>query len=163
MQNSIWKFFQPTFKARKSKKSIKILAISCLNLLYKPISRDRYLWFSLIMLVAQRVKNLPVMPETWGLNPGLGRSPGEGNGNPLQCFCLENSVDRGIWWATIHGVQQESDTTERPIHTHISKNALAFVAVLWLRVFVNTDIDRYTDINTYINFYRIHRYRYLSI
>ena len=88
---------------------------------------------------------------------------GEGNGNPLQCFCLENSVDRGIWWATIHGVQQESDTTERPIHTHISKNALAFVAVLWLRVFVNTDIDRYTDINTYINFYRIHRYRYLSI
>ena len=38
-----------------------------------------------------------------GLIPGLGRSPGEENGNPLQYFCLENSVDRGTWWATVHG------------------------------------------------------------
>ena len=35
---------------------------------------------------------------------GSGRSPGEGNGNPLQYFCLENSMDRGAWWATIHRV-----------------------------------------------------------
>ena len=35
---------------------------------------------------------------------GSGRSPGEGNGNPLQCCCLENSMDRGTWWATVHGV-----------------------------------------------------------
>ena len=39
-----------------------------------------------------------------GLIPGLGKSPGEGNGNPLQCSCLENSLDRGAWWATVHGV-----------------------------------------------------------
>ena len=39
-----------------------------------------------------------------GLIPELGRSPGEGNGNPLQYFCLENSMDRGAWWATVHGV-----------------------------------------------------------
>ena len=39
-----------------------------------------------------------------GLIPGLGRSPGEGNGNPLQYSCLENSMDRGAWQATIHGV-----------------------------------------------------------
>ena len=39
-----------------------------------------------------------------GLIPGSGRSPGEGNGNPLQYFCLENSIDRGAWWATVHGV-----------------------------------------------------------
>ena len=40
-----------------------------------------------------------------GLIPGLGRSPGEGNGNPLQHSCLENSpMDRGAWWATDHGV-----------------------------------------------------------
>ena len=39
-----------------------------------------------------------------GLIPGLGRSPGEGNGNPLQCSCLENSMDRGAWRATVHGV-----------------------------------------------------------
>ena len=39
-----------------------------------------------------------------GLNPGLGRSPGEGQGNPLQYSCLENPMDRGAWWATVHVV-----------------------------------------------------------
>ena len=39
-----------------------------------------------------------------GSVPGLGRSPGEGNGYPLQYSCLENPMDRGAWWATVHGV-----------------------------------------------------------
>ena len=39
-----------------------------------------------------------------GLIPGSGRSPGEGNGNPLQYSCLENPMDGGAWWATVHGV-----------------------------------------------------------
>ena len=39
-----------------------------------------------------------------GSIPGLGRSPGEGNGNPLQYPCLENLMDRGAWWAAVHGV-----------------------------------------------------------
>ena len=39
-----------------------------------------------------------------GSIPGSGRSPGEANGNPLQYSCLENSTDRGAWWATVHGV-----------------------------------------------------------
>ena len=48
-----------------------------------------------------------------GLIPGSGRSPGEGNGNPLQYSCLENSMDRGAWWATVYAVgRKESDTTE---------------------------------------------------
>ena len=46
-----------------------------------------------------------------GLIPGSGRSPGEGNGNPLQYSCLENPMDRGGWWAIAHGVA-ELDTTE---------------------------------------------------
>ena len=46
-----------------------------------------------------------------GSIPGSGRSPGEGNGNPLQYSCLENSKDRGVWWAIVHGVTK-SDTTE---------------------------------------------------
>ena len=37
---------------------------------------------------------------------------GEGNGNPLQCSCLENPMDEGAWWAAVYGVPQESDTTE---------------------------------------------------
>ena len=46
-----------------------------------------------------------------GSIPGLGRSPGEGNGNPLQYPCLENPVDRGTWQATVHGVTKESHMT----------------------------------------------------
>ena len=41
--------------------------------------------------------------EDPGLIPGLGRSPGEGNGNPVQYACLKNSKDRGAWWAIVHG------------------------------------------------------------
>ena len=40
-----------------------------------------------------------------GLIPGLGRSPGEGNGNPLQCSCLGNPMGRGAWTTTVHGLQ----------------------------------------------------------
>ena len=47
-----------------------------------------------------------------GLTPGSGRSPGEGNGNPLQYSCLGNPMDRGAWWATVHGVTKQLDTTE---------------------------------------------------
>ena len=53
------------------------------------------------------VKNLPANAGDGGLIPGSGRSPGEGNGNPLQYSCLENSMDRGAWWATVHKVTKE--------------------------------------------------------
>ena len=62
-------------------------------------------------LVAQRVKSLPAMKETWVRSLGWEDSPGEGNGNLLQYSCLENPTDRGTWWATVHGVT-ESDVTE---------------------------------------------------
>ena len=48
-----------------------------------------------------------------GSIPGLGRSSGEGNGNPLQYSCLGNPMGRSAWWATLHGVTKESDVTER--------------------------------------------------
>jgi len=57
------------------------------------------------------VKNLPANAKDLGLIPELGRSRGEGNGNPLQHYCLENPMDRGAWWATVHGVAEESDMT----------------------------------------------------
>ena len=50
------------------------------------------------------VKNVPANAGDLGLIPGSGRSPGEGKGNQLQYSCLENSMDRGAWQATVHGV-----------------------------------------------------------
>ena len=57
--------------------------------------------------MAQWIKNLPALQETQeirGLILGPGRSPGGGNRNPLQCSCLKNPMDRGAWWAAVHGV-----------------------------------------------------------
>ena len=57
--------------------------------------------------VALVIKNLPANAgdvRDLGFIPGLGRSPGEGNGNPLQYSCLENPTDRGTWWATVQKV-----------------------------------------------------------
>ena len=48
--------------------------------------------------------NRPTMQETRGSIPGSGRFLVEGNGYPLQYSCLENSIDRGVWWDTVHGV-----------------------------------------------------------
>ena len=61
------------------------------------------------------VKNPPAKAEDagdMGSIPGLGRSPGVGNGNPLQYSCLENPMDRRAWQVTLHGVAKESDMTE---------------------------------------------------
>ena len=58
------------------------------------------------------VKNPPASAGDAGSIPGLGRSLGEGNGNPLQFSCLGNLVDGGAWWATVHGVTKESDMTQ---------------------------------------------------
>jgi len=52
------------------------------------------------------VKNLPAIARDLGSAPGLGRSPGEGSGYPLQFSCLENSMNRGTWQAAFHGLQK---------------------------------------------------------
>ena len=64
-------------------------------------------------LVAQTVKASACNAGDLGSIPGLETSPGEGNGNPLQYSCLENSMNGGAWWATVHGGHKESDTTEQ--------------------------------------------------
>ena len=68
---------------------------------------DRGAWWAIILRVAKcqtglkqlstHVYNFPI--------PGSGRTPGEGNGNPLQYPCLENPMDRGAWWATVNGIR----------------------------------------------------------
>ena len=57
------------------------------------------------------VKNSPVIAGDTGSIPEPGRSPGEGNGNPLQPSCLENPMDRGAWWAIVHGIAKELEMT----------------------------------------------------
>ena len=63
-------------------------------------------FFSLLILFPDdtKVKNPPASAGDADSIPGSGISPGEGNGNPLQYSCLENPMDRGGWWVTIHGV-----------------------------------------------------------
>ena len=78
--------------------------------------------YSWVSLVAQMVKNPTAMQETWVPSLGWGNPPeegmvihssilGEGNGNPLQCSCLENPRDGEAWWAVVSGIA-ELDTTE---------------------------------------------------
>ena len=79
--------------------------------------------------VALVVKNLPANAEDvrdMGSIPGLGRSPTGGHGNPPQCSCLGSPMDRGAWWATVHGAT-ESQTRPRTKQTHtVTRGVLWF-------------------------------------
>ena len=75
-------------------------------------------------LVAQMVKNLPAAGNM-DLVPGLGRCPGKGNGYPLQYSWLENSMDRGAWWATVRGVtKSQSQSILKEINPEYSLEGL---------------------------------------
>ena len=79
--------------------------------------------YSLDSLVAQTVKRLPAMRETWVRSLGWEDSPGEGSGNPLQYSCLENSMDGGDLWATVHAVMKSrtrlSDFMTSPLSRYL--------------------------------------------
>ena len=84
------------------------------------------------------VKNLPAMQEScrWHRSiPRLGRSPGAGNGNPLQYSCLENPMDRGAWWATVHGVTESQMWLSSTIYILLLKvhlvKAMVFPVVMY--------------------------------
>ena len=84
------------------------------------------IWFSVIINTSDsESKESACHVGDLGLTPGLGRSPGEGNGYPPQYSCLENSMDRGAWWATVHGLQRvRHDWLTLPPHL------LAFILIL---------------------------------
>ena len=94
---------------------------------------------NLASLMAWSVKNPPEMQEidlsTVGLGsiPGSGRSPGEGNGYPLQYSCPGNPIDRGVWWATVHGVTRVGHNldTKPPPPTHPLLHHNPQAATLW--------------------------------
>ena len=91
-------------------------------------------------LVAQRLNPLPAMRETWvqSLGPG-GRSPGEGNDNPLQYSCLENLMDIRAWWDTVHGVAKSrtrlSNFTFIFFHFHLFIHCCIWFSNMWFRNF----------------------------
>ena len=80
------------------------------------------------------VKSRPASAGDAALIPGLGRSPGEGNGTPLQCSCLENPMDRGAWRATVRRFIKESVTrlSDSAI-TSAVRGALSFALLFSLR------------------------------
>ena len=65
-----------------------------------------------------------------GSIPGSGGSPGEENGNPFQYSCLENSMERGAWWAIVHGVTESDMTKQLNTHTHTHK----LTSKSWVRI-----------------------------
>ena len=82
----------------------------------------RLLWAS---LVVQTVNAFACNAGDLDSIPGSGRSPGEGNGNPHQYSCLENSMDGGAWWATVHGVSKS--------WTRLSNFTFTFKAIIRIK------------------------------
>ena len=75
------------------------------------------------------VKNLPASGGNMGSIPGLEKSPGEGNGYPLQYSCLGNTMDRGAWWAIVHGIANWAiNTLTFNDHTKVEKKEVKFIA-----------------------------------
>ena len=76
-------------------------------------------WFVHTTFIVHFIYNIITSaPGDPGLIPGSGRSPGEGNGKPLQYSCLENHMDQGAWWATPHGVTESRTWLSANTHTH---------------------------------------------
>ena len=73
--------------------------------------------------------------------PGLGRSPGGGHDNPLQYSCLENPMDRGAWWVTVHGSQRVRHDllTKQHIMIDISFHHLFYVYLIYIQTHVSIE------------------------
>ena len=83
--------------------------------------------------VAQVVKNPAAKTgdtRDTGSIPGLERSPGVGNGNPLQYFCLENPMDREAWWSTVHEITKSDMTEHTHAHTHTHSHTHTLLLLL---------------------------------
>ena len=102
------------------------------------------LWKSLqrygASLVAQRLKASACNAGDLGSIPGSRRSPGEGNGNPLPYSCLENPMDGGAWWATVHGVTKSRTWLSHLTFTEIWTFWELEISVILVNSFENTNV-----------------------
>ena len=92
------------------------------------------------------VKNLPATAgevRDAGSIPGSGRSPGGGHVNPLQYSCLENPMDRGAWWVTVHGVTKSQTRLRDFIHSYIIlayfQCLIMYMSILYECMYKSTD------------------------
>ena len=93
------------------------------------LSRKRMKGFKILLLPGG---SKSAMQETWVWSLGVEDSPGEGNGNPLQYSCLENPMDRGAWWATVHGVTKswkQLSLSVSGLHPYCQRASLT----MWIR------------------------------
>ena len=110
-----------------------------------------HLYFSFHVGIRQRwafpgsrvVKNPPANAADSSLIIGLGRSPGEGNGYLLQYSCLDNSMDRGVWRATVHGVtksqtQLSNSHTQTHIYIHTYTHTYEYITYIYIHKHINT-------------------------
>ena len=96
--------------------------------------------------VAHRERIHPPMHELQGDKgsiPETGRSPGEGNGNPLQYFCLGNPMERGDWWAIVHEVTKESEMTQQQQQFTKLANKQCLCVMYFTVVFLNRTEEIY--------------------
>ena len=95
-------------------------------------------WFSMGLPSSPDGKVTACNAGNPGLIPGSGRSSEEGNGNPLQCSCLENSRDRGAWWAVVHGLSKSRTwLNDFPFFSLIQHGWMELGCRSWLLVFLN--------------------------
>ena len=100
------------------------------------------------------VKNPPANAADSSLIIVLGRSPGEGNGYLLQYSCLDNSIDRRVWRATVHGVtksqtQLSNSQTQTHIYIHTYTHTYEYITYIYIHIYIYTNIS--IHIPTYIN------------
>ena len=103
------------------------------------------------------VKKQPVNSGDTGSIPGSRRSPGVRNGNPLQYSCLENSTNRGAWWARVHGVSKSWTWLSTSMHTHTH---LSLVNIMKYTCILTIDII-YNILSILILVYSLGKYKYI--
>ena len=81
------------------------------------------------------VKNLPANAGDSGSIPGLGRSPGEGNGNPLQYSCLGSPMDKGAWQATVHGVAKTLGKANKTNCIQIKQSSFTIIQLVLIPIY----------------------------